>query len=179
MPTLESHHEVSSSSGQGGTRVVGAIKAALPTSSRIESMKVAAACTKCKVGKPAAEFQKRSDRKKGIYSQCKQCRLRYAREYQKSREGKAVHRKYRMSEKGKIVHRRSSRKHAQAHPLKRRARVAIRYQIKTKRLSKLTDSECVFCTDIPIAYHHWNGYENKLDVIPVCRACHRQLHAKG
>jgi hypothetical protein len=55
--------------------------------------------------------------------------------------------------------------------------IAVKNAIDTGILVPLHDQVCAYCDDHAVYYHH-GSYEthNILDVIPVCRKCHRELH---
>lgn len=53
--------------------------------------------------------------------------------------------------------------------------------IKKGELKKLSDCKCVECGNGATEYHHYIGYQKKnwLDVVPVCKPCHKELHQRA
>lgn len=98
--------------------------------------------------------------------------------YRKSKEGKTARKRYRNSKKGKIVHSRAHRKYDFRNPEKIKAKRAVYYAVKIGKLPKVKTLQCYLCFESAQQYHHYLGYEPKhyLDVLPVCRKCHRKIH---
>lgn len=113
-------------------------------------------------------------------------------EYIHTDEGKAVRKAYSLSEAGRAAQKLANqnysrsekqqekdRKYKTFHPNK----VAARNEVNKAKLSgKLPYPKqllCVVCGKPANEYHHFKGYdpEHWLDVIAVCRKCHRELEA--
>jgi hypothetical protein len=64
-----------------------------------------------------------------------------------------------------------------AHPQQKKARQAVYYAVKVGKLAK---SPCAVCGDVDVQAHHWRGYDkaHRLDVIWLCRECHRTADRK-
>lgn len=59
-----------------------------------------------------------------------------------------------------------------------RAHAAVLRAIKEYRLPAVSTQKCVDCGAPATMYHHWSYEEqHHLDVLPVCRPCHRVRHA--
>ncbi len=58
------------------------------------------------------------------------------------------------------------------------SRSALRKAVITGELPNIKTQICVDCGEPADDYHHHNGYEPEhwLDVIPLCRTCHRNRH---
>ena len=64
------------------------------------------------------------------------------------------------------------------HPEKHRAQNAVAYAIKDGKLPQAKSRKCSICkVKQAMDYHHYLGYDKVhwLDVIPVCRKCHKIL----
>jgi len=135
-------------------------------------------CTKCKQIKPLSEFYKSRRNPDGLHSWCKSCVNAALKAYWQTQAGKEVNRragrKYGQTEKG----RRAYRKRRLKYPDKIKARSALNTTIHAGQLAPPTDFQCQQCGAQAEQYHHWRGYapEHWLDVIPLCRKCHRQYH---
>jgi len=156
------------------------------------------ACSKCKKIKPFSEFYKDSRTKTGLMSGCKLChcqatlpyakttkgkntRKRYAKIYRQTSKGKSAakkhHRRYYASVKGKIARSNSNRRYRKSHPVKKQARKAVFHAVRNGTLPQARSMICS-CGKTALQYHH-PSYEPEhwLDVIPVCRKCHINIHA--
>lgn len=76
---------------------------------------------------------------------------------------------------------RRAENHARArakHPNRIVARHAVSYAVRSGRMPSPRDLTCTVCGVPAEHYHHHNGYkpEHSMDVVPVCRACHIELH---
>jgi len=149
-------------------------------------------CKECDVEKPLGEFYESKFTKDGREGKCKVCRdaqnNRWARDNaEKRRKTKAkATKKFRennpsyMSEWVKTNRNKvyaSQEKYNKKCPEKYHARVAVRLAVKYKKLPHIKTLKCVECGRPAQEYHHHKGYakENWLDVIPVCRICHKKF----
>ena len=152
-------------------------------------------CSKCNHSKPISEFHKDRSRKDGLKVWCKSCRKAYQQsergravsrkavaKNQHTPNGKAVHRKavakYRRTPKGKAVKRKSIAKYYAHHPNYVRAINAVNHAIHAGKLPRPDSLPCHYCPAQAQEYHHYRGYEPEhwLDVIPLCRICHANIH---
>lgn len=121
-------------------------------------------CARCKAPKALAEFCRNSATKDGRQSWCKDC----ARDYMRGRSGDPAAR------------RRSARDSAKRYPERRRAREKVKDAIRRGDLARASDCMCTDCGKPADAYDHAAGYDNPLDVEPVCHECHgRRSRVRG
>lgn len=61
---------------------------------------------------------------------------------------------------------------------KSRIRMMISRAVRNGTLSNPATLFCVICKNQAEMYHHPNGYDNEheLDIVPVCKKCHKQIH---
>ena len=119
-------------------------------------------CSKCKVDKPVNEFHKNRSRKDGLGHYCKLC----ARA--------ATRTNYRINPEKMVA---NVAKWQKANPEKVKAHQAIHRAIKSGKLTK--PDACSECLDIktPERLHgHHHDYSKPLDVIWLCRQCHKNIH---
>ena len=90
---------------------------------------------------------------------------------------KAV-KKYQKTEKGKRSIRTSEKRFYLRNPERSNIKNAVHYAVIIGKLPHLNTLQCHFCPAKAEQYHHHLGYEpeHRLDVIPVCRICHRKCH---
>ena len=125
-------------------------------------------CSKCKEEKADTEFYKDRSKKRGLQSQCKDCKQEdpeYQQTYQQSYRPK-----YHQSAAGKAAFRRGSKKYRDSNPEKCRARAIAGRAIRAGELER-----SIFCEEcgLPkeIQAHH-KDYSKPLDVDWLCRECH-------
>jgi len=156
-------------------------------------------CSKCKQIKPVSEFHKHRKTHDGLQNYCKQCGAITHKAYLQTDRGKDIQRgigyrfnrtehgiqvrhrynqKYRQTEIGRINTRRGNRKYHRQHPEKTKAGSALNHAITAGRLTPAKIHKCAYCDEQAEQYHHVHGYapEHWLDVIPLCRSCHRAIH---
>ena len=86
---------------------------------------------------------------------------------------KAAHKRYNQSKKGKERYRR----YEANHPGHWRAKNAVSHAIRAGKLPRADSLLCMNCFEQAKDYHHPNYEpEHWLDVIPVCKKCHRKIH---
>jgi len=133
-------------------------------------------CTKCKKKKPVFEFHKDRSTKDGLLRWCKSCQKAYCQ----TDKGKAVNHKatakYLKTPKGKATMKRFYTRN----PNYAKATNAVNHAIRDGKLPRPDSLLCHYCPKPAKQYHHWKGYEPEhwLDVLPVCRDCHKELHKK-
>lgn len=83
-------------------------------------------------------------------------------------------------ERYKELHLKSSRKHQEKYPLKRKAQSCIHSVVSDGKIPPAKDLICKECGNSAKEYHHHLGYEREhwMDVIPLCKKCHRDRHNK-
>ena len=139
-------------------------------------------CSKCKQVLPFSEFSKDRSHKDGHRSVCKPCCKEYIDAYQRTEHGKKVQaktsKKYFQTAKGKDARRRGKTKQQRLYPMKAKAQQAVMHAVQADKLPKVSTLQCRNCDEQAEQYHHHKGYAKKhwLDVIPLCRVCHRISH---
>lgn len=150
-------------------------------------------CFDCKKNKPLTEFHKNHTTKDGYQYDCKDCRNNRSKDYRKTNEGKIYirkyMRKYRKTEKRKTYFcnykksesykssiKQSRIKTILKMPERYKARSVVGNAVATGKLPSAITLICS-CGEQAEQYHH-PSYEPEhwLDVIPVCRKCHNELH---
>lgn len=156
-------------------------------------------CVRCQQEKSFEAFPIAKRMRDGRGSWCKECRLAYMR----TDRGRAMRKKYGNSEKGRrymldysrtekckkrqweyrhspqgieMRRRRDTRKRPHA-----KARYAVGDAVKAGKLPRVSTLPCLRCSNQAHEYHHWKGYEpeNYLNVVPLCRPCHRFVDSVG
>lgn len=112
-------------------------------------------CRKCNRLLNRDHFYARNHRKEYIQGYCRDCKRAMAREwYEQNRE--------RLKPRQK-------------------ARDAVMIAVRSRRIPRPDELSCTGCGKPGQQYHHYLGYEREhwLDVIPVCRRCHRSFDEKA
>ncbi len=123
-------------------------------------------------------------------------------QYRQSEKYKAIQKRYRQSKQGKVankLHRQTnnykikrrlyqqtekyktiSKRWRICHPEGIKARRAVSYAIETNKLVCPDTLQCHYYPAQAEQYHHWHGYapEHWLDVVPICKNCHTNIHWK-
>ena len=131
-------------------------------------------CNRCNQPKPVSEFGKNRSRRDGLQHYCKACWREYeSTPYQRSMRLAQV-RRYQATDKGKATSKRADEKRKGSQQVKARAKV--RDRVAKGKMPPASSLPCVRCNRPAHEYHHHLGYDppNDLDVIPVCRECHRK-----
>jgi len=65
-------------------------------------------------------------------------------------------------------------------PEKEKAHSAVRVAIRDGKIKSAKTLKCAHCERQACDYHHYKGYdkEHRLDVIPLCRYCHKAIERK-
>jgi len=100
--------------------------------------------------------------------------------YNRTDKGKARNKRYRRTEKGKSNLYRGTFHYRTCHPERVLAHQVVRDAIKAGKLPRPNTLQCHYCPEKGKHYHHHKGYEPEhfLDVVAVCKKCHRKLHLK-
>lgn len=148
-------------------------------------------CPQCKEVKPVSEWYKNKRQPDGFSAWCKDCtkdyhyqnrdqRNAHSRDYHKTERGKQVEKEYLRTETGRATRRRIRKRRYNTDKEFRercRARSAISNAIRLGLMLPAKSQTCTRCGEQAQQYHHHNGYEREhwLDVIAVCRSCHKYL----
>ena len=116
-------------------------------------------CSKCGIDKPRNEFHQRTKSKDGYASWCKQCKHNWKRN----------------TDAGIKYKRKSKSKWSKNNREKANAHLIVCLAVKTGKLIREPCNVCGNNTDI---HGHHENYDKPLDVIWLCRKCHRILHDK-
>jgi hypothetical protein len=121
-------------------------------------------CAKCNKEKHEQEFGKDSKRNDGLRCYCRHCTSIIDKEWRASNP-----------EKYKKMFTEGKKRMTQKYPMKRKARTAVNNAVRDGIIPKVGTLQCVECDTVAEQYHHHNGYDKQhwLDVIPVCRGCHK------
>lgn len=121
-------------------------------------------CITCKQSKPLSEYHKHCTNKDGHQAICKACT--------------AIYHKYcRQDKKLKLSYNARYKQYALRHPERIKAKNAVTHAIRDHRLQSPNTLHCMDCFGQATEYHHPSyAPEHRLDVIPVCAECHRQIH---
>jgi hypothetical protein len=118
-------------------------------------------CRKCGKDKQLGEFYKDSSKKDGYQSLCKVCHINFVRAYN-------------LTPKGKQAASKTKSNFAKKYPHRIKAKDKFNYEVKSGRLKRLPCSVCRATHNIQ---GHHEDYNNPLDVIWLCDAHHKNLHA--
>lgn len=145
-------------------------------------------CSKCLFIKDINEFSTNKRGLAGKDSMCKTCKKQYNKEYhikryyqdteyRENRIKQSVDWANRNKDKRAKIAKRRNQKAKQSNPEKIRARALVNQRVRFKRIPKASELTCVNCGDQAKEYHHHLGYdwENRYNVIPVCKQCHKIL----
>ena len=108
-------------------------------------------CSKCKQTGPLSEYYK------GQY-QCKTCCNKHQKKYRRTEQGKATIKRYRIR-----------------HPERIKIKNIVNHAIRAGKLPRPDTLFCTYCYKIAAHYHH-SDYSKPLEVVPLCRKCHRKIH---
>jgi hypothetical protein len=162
-------------------------------------------CKTCAKIKSQSEARKEAVAKYNDSAKAKACMLRYERSahgkehraeyreehydrymqlwraYNHSEAGAVTTQKYHQTEKWRTVARYHARKQRLLHPNQWQARLTVRRAIIHNDLPRLAQQKCTDCGQQAVNYHHHLGYapEHWLDVVPLCRKCHRARHVNA
>ena len=130
-------------------------------------------CTKCGESKALSEYHRDERRAVGARADCKECvRLRMSL----SQKDRKAYYKQRYSN-NKDQRRERDRRYAAENREKQRAKNAVKYAVKTGRLKPVSENVCIGCGNGAEEYHHHSyATVDRLNVIPLCKRCHKRVH---
>ena len=98
------------------------------------------------------------------------------KQYEKTDKAKATHKAYRQTDRGKASAACIGRKYAAKFPDRIKAKNAIAHAVTSGQMQPIDAMKCS-CGKQAHHYHHPSyAEEHWLDVIPVCRLCHKRIH---
>lgn len=126
-------------------------------------------CFKCAESKPLTEFYKHQAMGDGHLNKCKECTKK---DTTNTRAARIEH--YRAYDRARGNRQDASylREYRKKNPLKNAAHQLVSKAVRT---GKLYPMPCIVCGEDAEAHHH--DYDKPLDVIWLCPAHHKQLHA--
>ncbi len=116
-------------------------------------------CGKCEIEKTESKFSKRRSSVDGLQYYCKRCNQTYFQ-----------------TEAGKKAHSQSDAKRLKNFPEKAKAHHTINDAIRGGKLER--PHLCESCGGIGKIEAHHPDYSRPLNVIWLCRKCHREVHTK-
>lgn len=121
-------------------------------------------CRRCNEIKDASQFTRRPRNRDGLGSYCRSCKSILGEEWRKSNP-----------EKYKAIFTRGKKKMNEKYPMKKKARMVVNNAVRDGKIPKASVLQCAECGESAKQYHHHRGYEeeNWLNVIPLCRECHK------
>lgn len=130
-------------------------------------------CFKCGIAKPRSEFYRHAMTGDGLLGKCKDCtkkdvHQRYIEHKEKCQEYERVRNKSPTRKAQKLRYAKNRRK---KHPEKEVAHRKVAYAVRNGTLKK---TPCIHCGDPKVEGHH-RDYFKPLDVVWVCRKCHRTI----
>jgi len=149
-------------------------------------------CRTCGETKPVTEFHRNKRQPNGYHFECKECKRVRDAEY-RSRPEVAARRQVQSLEYGRAFGHLYRGKYEidwtkyqgtvnqwhSSHPRARRAYKKLHVAIQSGQMPKADTCACVRCGQRAKEYHHHNGYGDghELDVIALCKSCHRREHS--
>lgn len=135
-------------------------------------------CSRCKTIKPLTEYYTRKDGWDGYQVWCKACmiELSRAKTLENSEKSQEYWKRYRESHREVAIQR--NREYRAKH--KDRVRVALKLQwaIQSGKMPPAKELTCKACGKPAQDYHH-PDYSKPLEVVPLCKSCHRRIHGAG
>jgi hypothetical protein len=123
-------------------------------------------CTHCQQTKESSEFPPNRYR-------CKDCFAKYrAEKYLKNRD-KVIKQAKEWATNHIEKVREANRKWRSNNLDKIRAHQTV---ARMKRRGEIVPDKCFVCGCEEVEAHHYNGYDNRLDIVWLCRSCHKDVH---
>ena len=133
-------------------------------------------CSRCKIEKELDEFNKSKSTKDGLQNMCKLCQKQYQKEYQKQYYQLNREKKKQYFQRNKEKRNQYTNQYYHRNPEKNKARNMLNNAVKSGKVHKP-----VFCSSCEGDKHleaHHTDYSKPLEVLWLCRSCHRELHNK-
>ena len=143
-----------------------------PGESRGEELKM---CRHCSEWLPLASFYRHAQMADGHLNVCRDCVKRRVRRHRQENDSVREYDRARSQKPDRKATRKALfKKECETNPHRMKARHAVSNAIRDGRLKR---GPCHFCgTEKNIEGHH-NDYSKPLDVVWLCKRCHRKLHA--
>ena len=131
-------------------------------------------CNKCGIVKPITEFYKCRGMADGYFNQCKACKKIYADEYQaKNIDALRAKARERMRHPDRVkVANELTKLWVAADARRKKCHSKVKTEIKAGRLRR---KPCIRCGNEKSEAHH-EDYDKPLDILWLCRVCHKQRH---
>jgi Bacillus phage endonuclease len=149
-------------------------------------------CSKCKELKELSEFYSDKRKPDGKVAECKECwKLREKAKYHtdeitrerksegaKTQRDKVKHseynKKYAKTARGKEVQKTGKTNYRSKFPERIRAKNLVHYYVRKGKIPHVSTCICS-CGNQATDYHH-PDYSKPLEIVPLCRSCHLQVH---
>ena len=150
-------------------------------------------CSKCKQKKSLSEFYRNKQRKDGYNGWCKKCLTPAINRHKQSERYKEQQAEYskklEVKERMNYMRRKRRKENPEKYraidrmqrqnddPQKLKARDVVGQAIIYHNFPKACKHQCKNCENQASEYHHWSyDPEHWLDVIPLCKQCHADVH---
>ncbi len=133
-------------------------------------------CSHCKIEKLELKFHKNCSRGDGLQNQCKDCKAGSSRRHYQLHKKEILEQRrgYWQSPTGKVVQNKANQKRRARYPKKCKAVQTVNNAITAGKLKRPT--VCPFCNTHTFIEAHHSDYSKPLEVVWLCRLCHRKLH---
>lgn len=134
-------------------------------------------CTKCGEAKPITEFHRQAHSPDGLHPACKSCTNAQNRSIYKAHKLAHLEAKRRYRAQNPDARLATIRKYDAINAMARKAHRAVRHAIAVGDIRPVHECVCQRCGNQAEVYHH-ESYEPErwLDVQPLCRVCHGEIH---
>ena len=141
-------------------------------------------CSKCKKIKAMSEFGKMSASSDGLHTWCKQCFRSYAKsdrgrqsqsKYLNTNKCRNARQRYRATPHSVEYHRKWSAAHKLSNPEQYLAGYTVNNAVQRGEIPPAKTMKCNQCSS-PAEHYHHEDYSKPLDLVPLCRHCHYEIH---
>ena len=150
-------------------------------------------CSRCSLSKPLEAFIKQSTGRNGLIAHCRACESARKKAYAQTPTGKEKIKSYQRTAEQKQRHREYIKTYAASHrevfniharkyrakfPERTRARQSLAKAVKSGKISRPDAcSECGSSGFIEAHHHLGYAWENRFNVVWLCKKCHWLTHA--
>ncbi len=155
-------------------------------------------CTECKRVLLVSQFSPDKKYRDGLRNSCRDCRSAHRRnvyqlnpqireaahnrmrKYLATEKGRQTRYRYQYSSEGARSRRIANKKHRQRNREQRLTDKLLHAAISRGKIPPAKECVCAHCGKQAREYHHHRGYarEYRLDVIPLCVRCHKDVHSR-